>query len=466
MDRAAAFLDAAYRTPMPRLPHVGLRAKDCRSRNSRWTLRRLGGKDMFRVIRALSMSTVEFTEEWFESEAAEGRDRRGRHPRLDARVDVGGHRLHADAQLAQSRRARASRGAAARAASRDALVAALKAQRRRTAHVGAACSRSSSNAQRATGVRLDERRRDPRSDGVLRRRSAPHAARPGRRAGTAAGVRLARAVDQDARLAWPRCTLRTDGSHGLPAGTLAIAPTLKYLERAYDAAKYGEIAQRPYLEVTTAGDVVSIHFQFAPYKLRGADWADARADVERIADRHACRALPGIRRRRSARSRTITPLDLERDYGPDRGRPQPRPADPRPDVLHAPAAGLVESPHADRRPVPVRQRHAWRRGHQRRAGSQCGAGVAQGVSREPLRRVQKRMPVAFDQPCSAECLLSKRTSRDRRGRSSGAQTRPNCCCARVSRATPSRNPRRREMTARHVPGFGTSIRMAASCSGA
>ena len=32
----------------------------------------------------------------------------------------------------------------------------------------------------------------------------------------------------------------TDGEHGLPAGTVVVAPTLEYLERAYDAAKYGE----------------------------------------------------------------------------------------------------------------------------------------------------------------------------------------------------------------------------------
>jgi phytoene dehydrogenase-like protein len=107
--------------------------------------------------------------------------------------------------------------------------------------------------------------------------------------------------------------LRTDGSHGIPAGTLAIAPTLKYLERAFDAAKYGEIAQRPYLEVTTAGDVVSIHMQSAPYKLRGADWADARADVERIAVDTLAEQFPALRA--SIRDvRTITPQDLEREY--------------------------------------------------------------------------------------------------------------------------------------------------------
>ena len=75
----------------------------------------------------------------------------------------------------------------------------------------------------------------------------------------------------------------TDGAHGLPEGTLVVAPTLKYLERAYDAAKYGEISRAPYVEVTTSGDVVSIHFQFAPYALRQGDWPGARETVERLA---------------------------------------------------------------------------------------------------------------------------------------------------------------------------------------
>ena len=68
MDKAAAFIDAAYRTPMPRLPNVDLRKEGLPLAKLGWTLRRLGGKDMFKFIRALSMSMVEFTEEWFESE--------------------------------------------------------------------------------------------------------------------------------------------------------------------------------------------------------------------------------------------------------------------------------------------------------------------------------------------------------------------------------------------------------------
>ena len=74
--------------------------------------------------------------------------------------------------------------------------------------------------------------------------------------------------------------LLTDGSHGLPEGTLVVAPTLKYLEQAYDASKYGEISRAPCLEVTTSGHVVSIHFQFASYCLKHGDWMSERATLE------------------------------------------------------------------------------------------------------------------------------------------------------------------------------------------
>src|SRR5690606_29544826 len=47
--------------------------------------------------------------------------------------------------------------------------------------------------------------------------------------------------------------LLTDGNHGAPKGTLAVAPSVRYVERAYDAAKYGEMSAAPYLEITTNG---------------------------------------------------------------------------------------------------------------------------------------------------------------------------------------------------------------------
>ena len=115
--------------------------------------------------------------------------------------------------------------------------------------------------------------------------------------------------------------VETDGRHGLPAGTLVVAPTIKYLERAYDAAKYGEISAQPYLEVTSTrqdGAVVSIHFQFAPYALRHANWDDAGATVQQRAIDTLDQYAPGFKSS-IKRVHTITPRDLESTYGLSEG---------------------------------------------------------------------------------------------------------------------------------------------------
>src|SRR6185295_2202975 len=71
MNQAAGFLEAAYRTPMPRLPHVSM-SEGMPLAQLGLKLRGLGARDMFRVIRMLPMSALELTEEWFESDAMRG----------------------------------------------------------------------------------------------------------------------------------------------------------------------------------------------------------------------------------------------------------------------------------------------------------------------------------------------------------------------------------------------------------
>jgi phytoene dehydrogenase-like protein len=63
--------------------------------------------------------------------------------------------------------------------------------------------------------------------------------------------------------------------------TLAAAPSLDYLERAYDDAKYGRVSTRPYLEarVIETSDHrhrVEVHVQYAPYALAESGWNEAR----------------------------------------------------------------------------------------------------------------------------------------------------------------------------------------------
>jgi len=58
--------------------------------------------------------------------------------------------------------------------------------------------------------------------------------------------------------------------------TLAVAPSLEYLERAYDDAKYGAMSRHPYLEARVEDGRVVVHVQYAPYTLADGAWDDAR----------------------------------------------------------------------------------------------------------------------------------------------------------------------------------------------
>lgn len=108
-------------------------------------------------------------------------------------------------------------------------------------------------------------------------------------------------------------TLALDRAPGF--STLAIAPSLDYLERAHDDAKYGRVSQQPYIEARAEDRSVRAHVQFAPYALAGASWDDAQrarlADlVVQTLDAHA----PGLSAAVTARS-ALAPPDLERQFG-------------------------------------------------------------------------------------------------------------------------------------------------------
>jgi len=107
--------------------------------------------------------------------------------------------------------------------------------------------------------------------------------------------------------------------------TMHICPSIDYVERAWDDAKYGRPSDRPLLEMTipTMYDpslappgrhIMGIFMQYAPYTLRDANWDDVRepyADhVLNLIEEYA----PGFRSLVLARE-VLTPLDLERRFG-------------------------------------------------------------------------------------------------------------------------------------------------------
>ncbi len=312
MNTASAFLDAAYATAMPRLPKVALWSDGLPLASLALKLRRLGGKDMFRVIRSLSMSSIELTEEFFESEALKA-----------AIAGVAIHGVTLGSMSAGTgftlihnwlnRGGLAHRGLpGGPQAMTEALVKAVRANGGEV-RTGADVEQILVENQRATGVRLV-------SGEVLKAATVVSSADPRR---TLLG--LVGAPELPPEFVWQTQSIRmrgsvakvfvqTDGRHGLPEGTIAVAPSLKYLERAYDASKYGEMSQHPYLEVTTSGADVAIHFQFAPFALRHGDWNMLRPELEKRALDTLALCYPSFAS--SVRAlQSVTPLDLEQGWG-------------------------------------------------------------------------------------------------------------------------------------------------------
>jgi phytoene dehydrogenase-like protein len=107
--------------------------------------------------------------------------------------------------------------------------------------------------------------------------------------------------------------------------TMHICPSIEYVERAWDDAKYGRPSQSPLLELTipTMYDpslappgkhIMGIFLQYAPYTLREGTWDDLREPfADRVIDLIAEYA-PNIRNIVEHRQ-VLTPLDLERRFG-------------------------------------------------------------------------------------------------------------------------------------------------------
>jgi phytoene dehydrogenase-like protein len=109
-------------------------------------------------------------------------------------------------------------------------------------------------------------------------------------------------------------------------GTIHISPTMEYIERAYDDAKYGRPSERPIIEATipSALDdtlappgqyVMSMFTQYFPYRL--APGLSLPEEKEKYADR--CFDLmnefaPNFKRSVIARQ-VLTPVDLEQRFG-------------------------------------------------------------------------------------------------------------------------------------------------------
>ena len=108
-------------------------------------------------------------------------------------------------------------------------------------------------------------------------------------------------------------------------GAISISPSIEYLERAYDDAKYGEFSRHPYMDVVIPSmidpgmappgkHVMSIFVQYAPHNLNGG-WNDEKREAfgDAVVDTLA-RYAPNIKSLILHRQ-VLTPDDIERITG-------------------------------------------------------------------------------------------------------------------------------------------------------
>jgi phytoene dehydrogenase-like protein len=108
-------------------------------------------------------------------------------------------------------------------------------------------------------------------------------------------------------------------------GFINIGPTMEYLERAYDDAKYGWYSSRPYIDgaiqsvidpdmAPPGKHVMSCFIQYAPYKLKNSDWDTERDKFADTVQATLESFFPGFGDLVLHRE-VATPLDIERTVG-------------------------------------------------------------------------------------------------------------------------------------------------------
>ncbi len=128
----------------------------------------------------------------------------------------------------------------------------------------------------------------------------------------------------------PNFTCRPgDGPH--IRGDIAIAPSINYLERAYDEAKYGDFSRRPYINmvIPTLTDstlappgkhIVSCFVQYAPYNIKEGPefWPQRREALGEAVIDTLEEYAPGLRDSILFKQ-VLSPWDLEKEFGLSEG---------------------------------------------------------------------------------------------------------------------------------------------------
>ncbi len=299
-------------------------------------LRGLNGKEMVALVKIFTQSAAEFLDEWFESEqvkvtlATDGVIGANGGPRSPGTAYILLH--HCMGGLSGHRGlwgfVRGGMGAVSEAIAASARAAGA------VIRTGAPVARVLARGGRATGVVLESG--EEIEAGVVASNLDPKLT----------FLRLCDERDLDAEFLTAIRLFRIEGTsckinlalNGLPEfnaypgapgphhrATMHICPSIDYVERAWDDAKYGRPSERPLLELTIptmydaslapAGKhIMGIFLQYAPYTLRDGSWDELREPfgdrVISLIEEYA----PNIRGLIEHRQ-VLPPLDLERRFG-------------------------------------------------------------------------------------------------------------------------------------------------------
>jgi phytoene dehydrogenase-like protein len=299
-------------------------------------MRRLSPRDMVALVKIFTQSAADFLDEWFESEqvkvtlATDGVIGANGGPRSPGTAYILLH--HCMGGVAGHRGlwgfVRGGMGAVS-----EAIAASARAKGAEI-RTGAAVARVLVRGERAHGVVLESGEEieaaqiasnlDPKLTflRLLAERDLPvefvAAMRRFRIEGTSCKINLALS-------GLPEFTAYPGAPGPQHRATMHICPSIEYVERAWDDAKYGRPSERPLLELTipTMYDpslappgkhIMGIFLQYAPYTLREGTWDELREPfgdrVLSLIEEYA----PNIRSIVEHRQ-VLSPLDMERRFG-------------------------------------------------------------------------------------------------------------------------------------------------------
>ncbi len=109
------------------------------------------------------------------------------------------------------------------------------------------------------------------------------------------------------------------------SGAISISPSIDYIERAYDDAKYGDYSRHPYMDIIIPSTldpsmappgkhVMSIFVQYAPYHLKNGSWPEKREAFGDTVIDTISEYAPNLKNLILHRQ-IVTPWDLEQEFG-------------------------------------------------------------------------------------------------------------------------------------------------------